>query len=801
MPKHSSTSLAPDYGQSLAFLQRWSPKGLWVLTAIQPDGERLINTASFAPGEEAELTKWLKTFGADRNVYFSVNPVRERVNRKADRESITALDWLHVDIDPRAGEPIADEQARILTLLTTRLPAGVPPPTCIVFSGGGYQGFWRLNDPLPIDGDEAKYQHAKLYNLQLELLFGADSCHNVDRIMRLPGTLNRPNEKKRAKGRTVALAAVVAWTTLSYDLKTFVPAATVQSKTDSGLSGGVTGARVVISGNVKRLAGVGDLGPNVPEYCKTVIVNGKDPENPTKLGSRSDWLWFTVCELVRCGVSDDVIFSIITDPAFGISGHILDQDNPERSALRQIERAREHAIHPKLQELNERHGVVEDYGGRCRILSEAPDYSLSGRTRLSLQTAEDFKLRYSNQKIEFIGANGKPASVPLGVWWLSHAHRRQYSTIAFAPEGESKGAYNLWKGFAYKSKPGVCDLLLGHIRENVCDGNEGYYSYLMGWMANAVQNPASPGHTAVVLRGAQGTGKGFFVKAFGSLFGRHFLQVSNPKHLVGAFNAHLRDCVVLFGDEAFYAGDKQHESVLKTLVTEETLTIEAKGVDASTSPNYVHLLMASNNDWVVPAGANDRRFFVLDVNPNHIQDSTYFGAIQRELDSGGYEAFLHALRTRDLSAFDIRKLPQTKGLMEQKVLSFTSEKEWWYGKLVAGEIIPGLGWPEQVFCEELIADYIQATRAFNTTFRGNGTRLGMFLKKSVPPNYIFRRQIEGTHDVAGPDGRKRRVSRPYVYELPFLGQCRKIFDDRYGGPFPWPPEPPPDSPTPKDTPF
>jgi len=32
--------------------------------------------------------------------------------------------------------------------------------------------------------------------------------------------------------------------------------------------------------------------------------------------------------------------------------------------------------------------------------------------------------------------------------------------------------------------------------------------------------------------------------------------------LVGNFNAHLIDCVLLFADEAFWAGDKQGENTL-----------------------------------------------------------------------------------------------------------------------------------------------------------------------------------------------------------------------------------------------
>src|SRR5690606_8158768 len=150
---------------------------------------------------------------------------------------------------------------------------------------------------------------------------------------------------------------------------------------------------------------------------------------------------------------------------------------------------------------------------------------------------------------------------------------------------------------------------------------------------------------AVVMRGGRGTGKSFFAKMFGRLFGRHFLQVANSQHLVGNFNAHLRDSVVVFGDEAFYAGDKKHESILKTLVTEENIVIEGKGVDAEPSRNYVHLILASNDEWVVPAGLDERRFFVIEMGEGHKQDHAYFKTIKQDLEAGGFENLLHFLRT------------------------------------------------------------------------------------------------------------------------------------------------------------
>ncbi len=773
--------MKPQYSKSVDFLHRWSPAGPWVLSSIETGKKRTLVTETFAPGEETALRKWLTAEGRTKNIYFSVNPTRYPMQKKAERIDIAVLAWIHVDVDPRAGEPLEEEQARILALLTKDLPEDVPPPTCVVFSGGGYQGFWRLTDPMKLDGDLGLCEQAKLYNLQVELAFDADACHNVDRIMRLPGTINRPDERKRSKGRVEALAKVVSWSDAEYELSEFTPAAPVQSN-----EGGFAAASpVVVSGNVRRLASLDELGPDVNDRCKMVINQGHDPDDPSKLGSRSDWVWYVACELVRSKVDDDTIFSILTDPGFGISAHILDQDNPERSALRQIERAHEHAIHPKLRELNEKHAVVGDIGGKCRIISEVSDGVMGRRTRLSFQSAADFKLRYCNQFVSYQAGNGTTVSKQLGDWWLFNPNRRQYEMIVFAPEMEVPGAYNLWKGFAFQSRPGKCDLFLAHVMNNICRGSEVLYDYLMGWMASAVQRPASPGHTAIVMRGTQGSGKSFFAKSFGALFGRHFLQVSDPKHLIGSFNAHLRDCVVLFGDEAFYAGDKKHESVLKMLVTEEMITIEAKGVDAQAAPNFVHLIMASNDDWVVPAGTDERRFLVLDVSDEQKQRSAYFRAIQQELDGGGYEALLYKLRTMDLSSFDIRSLPKTAGLADQKRLSYTVEQDWWFAKLETGDLLTDGGWSDEVISAVLKDDYVNHTRAFRSTARSSETRLGMFLKKVVPDAWHLRSRASGMHEFEI-GGHVKRVNNPTTHRFPPLEECRRVWDERFGGPFDWP---------------
>jgi hypothetical protein len=350
-------------------------------------------------------------------------------------------------------------------------------------------------------------------------------------------------------------------------------------------------------------------------------------------------------------------------------------------------------------------------------------------------------------------------------------------------------SFNLWQGFACDSLPGQKHQgFLNHIRDNICSGNMEHYTYLIGWMARAVRHPDSPGEVAVVLRGKRGTGKSFFTKVFGSLFGRHFLQVSDSKHLVGSFNAHLRDTVLLFGDEAFFAGDRRHESVLKTLITEEHLVIEGKGVDAEAAPNYVHLVLASNDDWVVPAGLDERRFFCIKKGDGHKQDHAYFKAIKNDLDSGGLENLLNYLMTYDLSEFEVRQVPQTMALQEQKILSMPPEAQWMFEKLNDGRMLKQHSdWMEKVTKDALYDDYINEMKDQGRNFRLGRVGFGRFLQRAFPAGTLRSKQENVEVPWTNNHGHEILIKkRMYVYYLPELSAVRAWWDVNFGGPFVWP---------------
>jgi len=408
----------PDTDAAIQFLKQFAPKGPWVLAAIRPEGGG-PEVKTFGPDTEADARSWIEKHNGRRNLYFQVNPSTSNLSKKASKTDIKSLAWLHVDIDPRVGEDVADEQERIRTLLTENRPKGVLEPTCVILSGGGYQAFWRLEVPFPIDGDLERAAEAERYNKQLETLFGADKCHNVDRIMRLPGTVNIPDERKRKKGRVPVLARLEVFDDgLVYAIDRFEPAPADRPKA------ALTESTVRLSGEARRIADLSELDKwNVSERLKVIIEKGNDPENP-KAGdsSRSAWLFDVVCGLLRQQVPEEVAVGIITDARWLISESVLELGGRARAyAERQIARAREMAeeedgpvsLDESVARVN-RFYFAALVGGRVRWWREGATLEAMDKSAFLFELATTYY------------KNGEGQLKSVGPAWNAHPKRRYY---------------------------------------------------------------------------------------------------------------------------------------------------------------------------------------------------------------------------------------------------------------------------------------------------------------------------------------------------------------------------------------
>jgi hypothetical protein len=68
----------------------------------------------------------------------------------------------------------------------------------------------------PIEATDEYQQAAESLCAQIEAALGAKGTHNVDRVLRVPGTRNLPNAKKKKLGRGETRARLLRWTWRRY---------------------------------------------------------------------------------------------------------------------------------------------------------------------------------------------------------------------------------------------------------------------------------------------------------------------------------------------------------------------------------------------------------------------------------------------------------------------------------------------------------------------------------------------------------------------------------------------------------
>jgi len=432
------------------------------------------------------------------------------------------------------------------------------------------------------------------------------------------------------------------------------------------------------------------------------------------------------------------------------------EDTVEAKAKRKAKAA---AARVAVEVMNKLHCVINNVGGKVLVLSWVPspiDECAAVLTPL-FQTFGQFRDRYSNQYVTV-----EEDTKHLGAYWLNHRERRTYEGIDLVPCGPevlSGNRLNLWRGWGVEPRQGQWPLMDQHIRDVLANGSADAYQYIIRWTAWTFQNPNKQAEVALVFKGGKGCGKGTFFDALRRIFGQHGLHISSSKHLVGSFTGHTRGCIFLFADEAFWAGDKQGESNLKALITEPTRMVEAKFVDAGPIRNLLHVGMAANAKWVVPATHDERRYAVNEVSNKRIGDHEYFKALRAEMDNGGLGAMLWDLLRLDLGGWHPRQILQNEALQKQKMESMGPWDRWYLALLEDG-ILPGGGFKGS------------PNRALSSTLYKDA-------QKRIPKLRYESDDAMGNH-LRDQGCLKVRSGAARGWEFPSLGEARRRWEAKWG---------------------
>ena len=740
--------LSPDLGEAQRFLSIFGDD--ITFQTFDDDSElkrrelsRVLHGALSEHGPDL-----LRLNAAGAGVFFMVNEGDGKGRKAANVEDVRAL---YVDLDGTPLEPVENAAAK--------------PHVTVESSSGRYHAYWLVED-CPLD----RFSH-----LQKALIakFKSDKAvHDLPRVLRVPGfiwhkpdkgvpfrtrilTTNdapryRLNEFEAAMGFADASnddAAALDW---MMGLSDVAPDSLVTKPAQRSSAADVRTHEVVIDkvrahrrfAEYLEAAAVAVQGEHGDDRTVEVAREGRDfglSEEET-FDAMLDWnercLPPWPLDDLKTKVTNGHKYAQLPAgnraPEVDFAGVPMPALLPDPRSDAERERIRASAeLAAVLEEMNKRHFVVNQAG---EVLVYSPNYDETlKRECLERFTFENLRRLYQNKRLA-VGykRDGAPITKDQGTAWLDWSERRQYpGGVTFLPGQETpEGKFNLWRGWAIAPKAGDWSLLKAHIKHIICSDDETAFGYVMGWLARLVRLPGEQGEVALVLRGGKGIGKGTLANAMLRIFGQHGLTISNPEHFMGRFNGHLRDACFVFADECFFAGDKQHESTLKTFVTEPTITVEDKFARPVTVKNVSHVLMASNEQWVIPAGKDERRFAVLDVSESRKQDRGYFEPLYREMNAGGIAAMLDDLLAYDITNFDVRDYPRNDALRDQKAQSFKDVDAWLFNCLNLGQI-GTRDWTDKgvdISTHDAFADYRQQAGKYPKDVRTWGSTLRDALK-------------------------------------------------------------------------
>lgn len=235
--------------------------------------------------------------------------------------------------------------------------------------------------------------------------------------------------------------------------------------------------------------------------------------------------------------------------------------------------------------------------------------------------------------------------------------------------------------------------ILHHMKYVWCSGDERLFSFLLGWFKHVIFKPWQKTGVAVVLHGSEGCGKSSVITHIGNaIFGEYFYQVTDNEDLTGRFANSMADKLLIFLDEALWGGNKKDAGKVKALLTEKSVRVEFKGVDTYYVDNYSNFIIASNDLWLVPAGANARRWFCLECSSRYNRNTAYFGRLMHALTHNngfGVAAFVtHLYFNVSLDQFTPHDMPVTELLRIQKEMGLSVMETWWFQILNRGFVVP-----------------------------------------------------------------------------------------------------------------
>jgi len=181
------------------------------------------------------------------------------------------------------------------------------------------------------------------------------------------------------------------------------------------------------------------------------------------------------------------------------------------------------------------------------------------------------------------------------IWYRTAFKPSAYLWITEEPKGYRQPTRILW------------------LMEHLCNHNSKYFKWFLNWIAYFFQT-LTKSQVSLLLKGAQGTGKGiFFEYILSPLFGEEFCVVVDDDRLGSSFKNWVDNTLFYNLNEISYdmRGRKSVKNFIKMLVTDRAIQTEKKYENASKTEIFGNVLITSNENYPIEVEPSDRRFTIF----------------------------------------------------------------------------------------------------------------------------------------------------------------------------------------------
>jgi hypothetical protein len=272
--------------------------------------------------------------------------------------------------------------------------------------------------------------------------------------------------------------------------------------------------------------------------------------------------------------------------------------------------------------------------------------------------------KFGTEQWKSLYAGLKPDGDVLSAIWKGNLPMRKFETLVYLPQaeefpnGESGGRYNLWRKSGVEASDGDVSVFLDHMAHLFPD--EGDRDHVLDYLALLVQKPAEKIHFALMIRGAQGTGKSWIGNLMERIVGsRNTVRPSNDE-VVSHWTAWMEGAQLAIIEELMTLGRKEVANRLKPAITDPTLRIEEKNCRIYSIPNCLNFLCFTNHEDALPIEHGDRRWLVV-FSAAQKRDAAYYERLFGFLDRGGAAFVKHWLSNRQVALNPRGVAPATAG--------------------------------------------------------------------------------------------------------------------------------------------